>query len=566
MKILLSIKSILNYLYNHLIELIWVRVLRFSDGTEMTTVPTGNNLLDISILSQAIANKGFAYMCHTNRRDLAKANVPTLYDFILDKFNNTEKQLQPLTQTSLAGRTVVYSKTLNKWFFIDYDNDRICATQDLINFTVIKDTCVARNLVCGNNILITYLDSGLGDQQKRYLIMNLQTNEIKYLNLSDNGVPFKSGAIRSIIKDGYIYILSTNRYNLKRVYKFLDDYSITNYSTITFTKNIYDMQYDNGYWYALLDDGVYKGTDINNPSSFTRIYQDDIYESSFLIVKGNFSCYLSSRNVPIVFTYDLYQNVQQTANNFDISFASAIPAYPKILNNIIWCNNDNMKIMSIDINTMYETVYNNDHVAGMDISDDTIVYGSLIYMYYIGVVKKQYTDSYTINGSTVNINYYKNNDFKICIKDNGTNDTNLETVFNYLGYLNYWLIDVNNETVAIQRNKYNYAVMFVGDDFVDDNNDLAIQEYKPYELKNQKFTNIVANNWVSDNTYADYGYKCVLTCNGVSANDFAQVIFSQTDSDSGNYATVCETGSNSVTIYSKVNDSITIPIIIVMGV
>lgn len=478
MRILLSIKAILNYLYNHLIDLVWTKKIRFQDGTEMTTVPTGNNLLDIKILSQAIADKGFAYMCHTNRRDLAKANVPTLYDFILDKLNNSEKQLQPLTQTSLTGRNIVYSKTLNKWFYTDSDNDRICATQNLINYTIVEDTCVPTNLVCGNNILIAYLDSGLGNHQKRYLIMNLQTNEIKYLNLSDNGVPFKSGAIRSIVKDGYIYILSTNRSNFKRVYKFLDDYSITNYSTISFTKNIYDMQYDNGYWFALLSDGVYKGTDINTPSNFTRIYSDSIYDSSFLIVKDNFSCYLSSRNVPIVFTYDLYQNVQQTGDNFDISYASAIPTYPKILNNTIWCNNDGMKIMSIDINTMYETVYSNDDVTGMDISENTIVYGSLVYMYYTGFVNKQYTDSYIINGSTVNINYYKNDDFKICIKDGGANDTNLETVFNYLGYLNYWLLDINNETVAIQRNNQPYVCMFVGDDFIDDSLNLPTQSVR----------------------------------------------------------------------------------------
>lgn len=80
------------------------------------------------------------------------------------------------------------------------------------------------------------------------------------------------------------------------------------------------------------------------------------------------------------------------------------------------------------------------------------------------------------------------------------------------------------------------------------------------------FTNVSASSWVSDSTYADYGYKCELSCSGVTSSMFAQVVFAPTEADSGNYATVCLTGSGTVTIYSKVNDTITIPSIVVMGV
>lgn len=80
------------------------------------------------------------------------------------------------------------------------------------------------------------------------------------------------------------------------------------------------------------------------------------------------------------------------------------------------------------------------------------------------------------------------------------------------------------------------------------------------------FTNVSASSWVSDSTYTDYGYKCELSCSGVTSSMFAQVVFAPTEADSGNYATVCLTGTNTVTIYSKVNDTITIPSIVVMGV
>ena len=75
------------------------------------------------------------------------------------------------------------------------------------------------------------------------------------------------------------------------------------------------------------------------------------------------------------------------------------------------------------------------------------------------------------------------------------------------------------------------------------------------------FTNVTASNWVADVTYADYGYKCDLTCQGITANSIVEVMFGMTEATSGDYAPVCETSSNTVTLYSKVNTSITIPVI-----
>lgn len=82
---------------------------------------------------------------------------------------------------------------------------------------------------------------------------------------------------------------------------------------------------------------------------------------------------------------------------------------------------------------------------------------------------------------------------------------------------------------------------------------------------NLSFTNVSASSWIADSTYTDYGYKCELSCSGVTSSMYAMVNFAPTEADSGNYATVCQTGSNTVTIYSKVNDTITIPSIVVMG-
>ncbi len=106
--------------------------------------------------------------------------------------------------------------------------------------------------------------------------------------------------------------------------------------------------------------------------------------------------------------------------------------------------------------------------------------------------------------------------------------------------------------------------MYIGDDYEDSS--LPSGNYLPYALKPLKYSNVVASTWVADNTYADYGYKCDITCAGVTSSSIAQVIFALTEADSGNYATVCQTSTNTVTIYSKVNTTITIPTILIQGV
>lgn len=480
MNIILTIKAVLNYLYNHLIDLINVRKIVFADGTEQSTASSSASLFDIKVMSQAIADKGWAFMCHTTRQDLAKADVPTLYNDILNKLNNSEKEMQPLTRLSLNGQRILYSNTLNKWFYSDETNGNIYITDNLTTSTVYLSNTYITEMICGNNIFIAY-----AYMNNRYVVKDLHTDETKTLNM--NNVPLNSGAIRSIIKDNYIYVCPIARDNYFKIYKFYDDFSITNFETITFSKYIYDIQYDNGYWYVLLADGVYKGTDINNPSSFTKIHQDDIHDSSFLIVKDNFSCYLKGRGNHIIYTYDLYQSTNQTVNNFDILYASAIKSYPKLLNNLIWTQNRELKIMSININnftTFIDTTINDVQGLDIDYNNNTVVYGSNNNMYFTGLVNKQFTDTYNINGTTVNINYYKYQDFKICISDNGgTNDTNLETVFNYLGYLNYWLLDYINEFVCVQRDKNTYSAMFVGDNYVDDLEDIPANNYSAVALK-----------------------------------------------------------------------------------
>lgn len=122
-------------------------------------------------------------------------------------------------------------------------------------------------------------------------------------------------------------------------------------------------------------------------------------------------------------------------------------------------------------------------------------------------------------------------------------------LYNYNGVL-YFMIYSNSEYSYIQIGKTYTA-----------GTGIAISQAGVVSVSALRFTNVTASTWVSDNTYTDYVYKCVLTCQGVTSNTMIEVVFDVAEATSGNYAPVCLSGTDTVTIYSKVNDSITIPLI-----
>lgn len=78
-----------------------------------------------------------------------------------------------------------------------------------------------------------------------------------------------------------------------------------------------------------------------------------------------------------------------------------------------------------------------------------------------------------------------------------------------------------------------------------------------------KFENLTASAWTSDSAYGDYPYRCDLPCAGVTASDYAEVVFDLEQAVSGSYAPLCETKAGIVSIWSAENTTITVPTIIV---
>lgn len=87
--------------------------------------------------------------------------------------------------------------------------------------------------------------------------------------------------------------------------------------------------------------------------------------------------------------------------------------------------------------------------------------------------------------------------------------------------------------------------------------------YVTDKLAIRTLTNVSVDNWAADTTYENFGYKGSIAIDGLSANDVCEVVFSQADVESGNYASVNNSAKNTLSIYSSSNGAITIPTIII---
>lgn len=91
--------------------------------------------------------------------------------------------------------------------------------------------------------------------------------------------------------------------------------------------------------------------------------------------------------------------------------------------------------------------------------------------------------------------------------------------------------------------------------------DDALDSIKDKQDKNLYFSDIEAVNWVESTEYSEYPYQCDLVCEGVRPEYYPEVVFGASEAASGNYAALCESLTDAVRIYSKVNTSIIIPTI-----
>ena len=549
---------------------------------------SGASLYDIKVMSQLVAEKGFlkekgwALLCKNTRQDLAKVDVPTLYNDILNKYNNCDKSYNVSTISNTSYSNVMYDDYSHKYYYRDtsvklYSSDNA----DLSNSSEVNlgSGNISDFFMLGDNINITTY--GFNTSGSDYYIYDKDWNYIKTIHFDreyNNVVKF-----RKVNGSFVIFLCDSDPYHkVCYLIKISDDEN----ANVTISSNYFNsVSVDSANNISdVIDDKIYISLNRNGyyitflEIDYTNLSLIQVYNANTLDSDG----YGNLTNIVKYNNTFYYGNLTKLYSSSDLvnwtevhSFSTFIyyiekynDTYYIISNGYITKTTDFSNFETIITFTGTSNDYDNGYIYGyfnnqIIITFSTFVSFTPLYL-YASDVATIYTDNYNINGNEVEIDYCKNGSYKICLADN-TNDTNLATVYSYMGYYNYYRLDIANETISLPRNNNLYSMMYVGDNYQDTTTDIPNGEYIPYQTKIKKFTNISASTWVADNTYTGYGYKCELTCNGVTANDFAQVIFNTTEAESGNYATVCNTGNGIVTIYSKVNTSIIIPTIIVIG-
>ena len=475
-------------------------VLSTGEKIMLENVTMMNNTFKQS--SQVIVEKGFAFMCHTNRRDLAKADVPTLYNNLIEKYNNVDVESSALQTISgnygymCCGFIDNYLYTIKEdnggWFlFRTSKNDLSNPVWEKINNENLIYAIGGNSFFVGkNNIVI--INATVVNSEWGYLVKIFDTNgNKKYENFfvtTGNNRYFSVSLVEEENKS-YFYLsyeINSYQYELSR----FEDTANINIEHIAYTnKVVSQISKINDIYFCLYDTGddrsFRKTLDWNTLTYLTSS------GSSYAIIGNTIRTTKSNQSAHI--SYDLGENWETInwsgANYYKFHKFNNIDKYLCVSQDgsyNFFVTEDLINFDFFNFGTAYS-----DTLSFTDDNNSFVCMGGDYILFYSGIVKKEYTDTYKINGNTVTVKYYKYQDFKICISDNGgTNDTNLETVFNYLGYLNYWLLDIINETIAIQRDKNTYAVMYVGDNFIDDTDNLATNDYAGVVLKNQRTNNI----------------------------------------------------------------------------
>lgn len=426
-----------------------------------------DNLYDIQILSQAIINKGWACLSHTTRKDLNKAIVPTVYNDIVDKLNNVDETISSFIQKESlsAGSCVCYSN--GKWF-VSHHNKTYYTTNLNVALTSLNEPYnVYGSFISGNNIVAYHISTESNDYIRIINSSNLNTKTISYNSIMDN-------VNRTFIINGYIYIVSKTS---NKLYRIVDDYNnATSFELVkTFDFYIYDIYEFNNEFYVITNDNNYIKKSSTIDGNYENVYRDSndgssIQNGAMICVDENFICWACGNNYPIKYTRNNFSSVTESSYSYNNPTSSLPVIWKGLLFYQEYDYEDEVTYLhSIKISTMSSHVkYSNiTNMGGIGFNNKQLAVTSDTYLFYRGVSPTVYTDKYEINGATVSINYNMNGSFKICVSDGGTNDSNLETVYNYLGYYEYFLLDTINKKISLPRNSNLWTYMYISDNYQD---------------------------------------------------------------------------------------------------
>lgn len=468
-----------------------------------------------------IPQKNWACISYDTQKKLAKADVPTAYEFIETKYKNVDGAMSEATLA--GGKIQLYFNGYYYWtdgdeikrsqyvdlsssetwvdnigwnsnlFLLEFDNvtyivviggsyiylldttGTVVKTEQIATVDHILPVLNQKIIVINNTGYVVYVASPYSVQLKIIKIQNdLTISEIFSLDSDSAGgvdTTFYKGITPSLsnasenfnsfvnavscgfnnkiywARAGLVfwYDLETNTYDYYenilpygcevyydygskyrdwgfRLFVYNEKLSILSVSSDG--KTLYLMQLNNSSWELV------KTIDISSNPIYTETFSNNI--CGLALINGYFNFIVIDRN-----NTQTYKDYKTT--NFDVF------------------DKDTIITGFTSANRLSDLIYNDDKKEYIY----TNMLGQYVYTAYVLTV---YTD--TING--IDIKYYKNGDWKICTPDIAVgNDDNLQSVYEYLGYLNYWWIDTTNEQITLQRNSNLWTMMYVGDDYED---------------------------------------------------------------------------------------------------
>lgn len=492
------------------------------------------NLYDIKTLSQAITDKGWAFTCKSTRQDLVKIDVPTIYADILDKYNNADKGL--VTNENNTAYAVQYDSYSNKFIYKPKSQNKLYSSDlvDLSNPTDLGISDVTNFFMLGQNINI--VRGNVTSSGSNYYIYSKDWELIRTINLS---AEYNSIGTCRYVDGAFLFLVNDND-NFHRVcylIKFDDNINVEN-PIISNNFKLLDSDYRGMNISDIIDDKIYITCASGSNGwysyfleiNFNNLSYINIYESN--IPNNTYNNYANITKYDDKYYFGSIAGVYQSSDLVNWTLIYSLTAacyYIEKINNIFYiiCNGyiitteDFITFNVIISFTGGESNYDNKFV-NCYVGNNTYIFNfkNPLYLYCLEAIKT-YTDTYVIDGNNVEIDYCKNGSYKICLADN-TNDTNLATVYSYLGYYNYYRLDTTNETVSLPRNSNLYSMMYVGDNYQDTLDGITGNATRLLEQSNlitdMTSTSITFNstNKVQPNTDYEYGELTTLTLDSSS--------------------------------------------------
>lgn len=419
------------------------------------------NLYDIKILSQAIADKGWACLSKEGNF-LSQAQAPTLYNSLVKKLESAE---QEPTFTSISGiqtaerlqpRDIVF---YNGWYYyVQKGKNAIKRTQDWVT----TETVTTGNFDYSNMILC--YDNLVFIGWSSFLVYNITRDEFSsVINTS-----FKTSSEEYSVIENTLYFGSDNGWG----YVSLDD--LDDFTNLENNLHIHDSTTERpcfkcgNIWYGF-------ALNLIKGNSF-----DSITESVDIVDRP--LCSVKIDNYYLVFggsgqdgnhnTYKVEENgtiTKMRDNNLSYPAAKKVVYYKGILfeaDSYVSHYSTDLGISWTEIPDEEVGIY-----ATVVLANDFCAYvdrdGSIT---QIETTAKEFTDTFVISGNTVTINYAKAQDGTKIVTE-FSQITPMQTIGNYLGYSNYYFLSQapGYEGVTLPWNSNLWTWMYVGDNYEETN-------------------------------------------------------------------------------------------------